>query len=512
MTSENAINGYACGSSPRLNGILRAKFNFTGFFTSDCGGISDVANHMGLDEVHAAAAAVTAGNDLECADQDPNPPNGGLYVRYLAKGVADKLVTQEAVDTAVSNVLRVQMELGEFDDPAKVPHKQIGTDQFDSGAHQAVAREAADQSVVLLQNRGGVLPLPKGATLKVAVIGPHGKSTDRLLGEADYATQNNHVGANSLYAVLGRRPGVTVTYAEGCTFSDYCASSKHVAAAVAAAKGADVVVLALGTTACDRSCKKACECESEGHDRHFIDLPGVQPDLVKQVAAAATGTVIGVLVHAGPLAVEPLIDAADAIIDPHNPGQSGMEATVAVMFGDVNPTGREAATVYPSTYVTAERPDMFDMSLRGANQSGMTYQYYAGAALFEFGHGLSFSNFTYEWSPPPPFSAAEIARGAEVTHTVTVTNAAGPAGAASVLGFVAGDGAARPRKKLFDFARTEVIHPGASAIVTLRSSAAAFAAAGVVRPGEYTLLTGDPAGHAACTFRVTGAEHAVAGA
>ena len=389
---------------------------------------------------------------------------------------------------------------------------------MDTHAHRQLADEAAEQTLVLLQNKRDVLPLqlpdsPSSALgqpesgMNIAVVGPYATLTQDLLGEADYVSQNTRVDRFSLTKSLQNySTAIQVHHAPGCSFKDNCNSSAGVARAVELAKRADVLVLALGLVSCGTHANHLAptECESEGHDRFTLTPPGAMPLLVEQTATAVSQgvPVVCVLFHGGQLAIETLVDHCDAIIDAHHPGQTGEMAVVRAMFGAVNPSGRLASTIYPAIFTTADRPNMTDMRMRGGPATagglpaslGVTYMHYPPSkALFEFGHGLSFSKMTFSWAE------REVDASADGAHSVVVRNAAGgPAGATVVLGFVSSstvDGF--PIRRLFDFNRTGIIAPGESARVTLRAPRDAFALSNaegirVVTAGKYVLSTGEP--------------------
>ena len=323
---------------------------------------------------------------MECTDDFP-----GDFQRYLAKDIAAGKAKESDVDTAVSNILRVQFELGEFD--ADVAYrKTTAAGSVDTPAHQQLAMEAAEQSLVLLQNKplnkGAVLPLKLPATgnLSVSVVGPYATLTQDLLGEADYSPENHRVDSHSVVQSLeAHSPRITVRHATGCTFKDNCNSSAGIAKAVQVAEKADVLVVAVGLVSCGVHGKTTMpsECESEGHDRYSIALPGSMPRLVEAAASATRNDVpiICVLVHGGQIAIEPLMDHCHAILDPHHPGmhssflhwkfkilspksfvlytgQAGATAVVKAIFGALNPSGRLASTVYPVSFIKDDRPNM----------------------------------------------------------------------------------------------------------------------------------------------------------
>ena len=345
MASENAINGQGCSTTALLKDVVRGKFNFSGYIVSDCGEIDDSAHHDGVSRAEAATMAVHAGNDMECTDNFP-----GDFERYLAKDIATGKGNESDVDVAVGNRLRVQFELGELDENVSYRHLTV-PETVDTGRHQQLAKEAAAQSLVLLQNRelddGSAAsppalplmgPLCKHEsrhlvastlvtrTLRAVVIGPYGKLTQDLLGEADYVSANYRVDSHSLVDALAARSQIKVYHEEGCSFKDNCNSSKGIPKAIAAAQRADVVVFALGLVSCGVHAKTTVptECESEGHDRFSIELPGSMPQLVQAATSSLRRTVpvVCVLFHGGSIAIEPLISHCDAILDAHHPGQA----------------------------------------------------------------------------------------------------------------------------------------------------------------------------------------------
>jgi len=501
--------------------------NFSGFFVSDCGGIDDAAHEAFRPASEVALKAVRAGTDMECTDDWP-----GDYARHLPAAVVSGALDEHVIDTALSRVLRVLMELGELD--AEVPWRRLGPEVVGSKEHVELARLAAEESIVLLQNnatalacmwhddrtagqlsdgkdrsRGDgepcikpVLPLPTDRQLKVAIVGPMGKATVDLLGEIDYVVPASpQVQGRSLVDVFQSDSAVTrVTYSEGCSLRDNCNDTSAIPDAVDAVRDADVVVFVVGLLSCDRAGRRASECESEGHDRSGVGLPGSTGQLVEAVSAAAPQAArIALLVHGGALAIEPLIANCHAVLDAHHPGEVGALAVVDALFGRLNPSARLPYTVYPVDFTTHSRPSMTDVRLRGGPSTdslppsdGVTYWYYRGSPLFAFGHGLSYTTFTFAWAADANSSQVDAVR------KVTVTNVAGPPGSTVVLGFVSASHLPMfPLLRLFDFARTPVVSPGESVAVPLQTSWRSFAltdASGAtdITPGRFELATGDP--------------------
>ena len=166
MSAYSAINGVPCSADRfLLTSLLRDRWGFRGYVTSDCDAIYNIFNpHHYLPTLHqAAAAAMQAGCDLNCGDTLP---------KHLGKAVADELVSEADISRAITRLLTVRVLFGEFDSAESVPYNSIGFDVVDSPAHRALALKAAQQSIVLLKNDNNFLPLQKSDIKTVAVIGP----------------------------------------------------------------------------------------------------------------------------------------------------------------------------------------------------------------------------------------------------------------------------------------------------------------------------------------------------
>ena len=276
----------------------------------------------------------------------------------------------------------------------------------------------------------------------------------------------------------------------------------------ALAEAADVAVLCLGLTVSD---------EGEGHDRKALGLPQAQLDLASKVVTAQPYTV-AILVNGGALAIEPLLEGASAVVsvvEAFYPAQAGATAIVQTLLGQSNRFGKLPYTIYPEMF-TERSIANYDLRSDG----GLTYRYYDnkyGRPLFEFGHGLSFSTFSYEWETPPNatvhiadlkasnHAASECYDCSSLAFSVKVTNTGTRTGDAVVLGFIVPKNASAGRA-LFDFGRVSELAAGKSSVVTLRMDSSCKQAisrvdeAGVrwVSEGKYMVSAGDivvPATH-----------------
>lgn len=309
--------------------------------------------------VAGAPAAIEGGDDVNC---------GSFYGAHLLQAVRNGAVSQRDLDVAVARLLRQAIELGILDSAADVPWRRLTPDAVDSPAARALALDAARQSIVLLKNRGELLPLDARTLRTVAVIGPNANATQTLL--SNYHGDNTLVQRHSLLMAL-QRVLPDVRYARGCAIDS--PDRQGFAAAEQAARSAQVAIVAVGLDGSQ---------EEEGHDRETITLPGVQEELVRAIVATGTPTVV-VLINGGQLAIEWIKDNVPAIVEAFYPGELGGDAVADVLLGAYNPAGRLPYTVYPADFV---RRSFFNMNLR--TDGGITYMFYEGQALWEFGWGL----------------------------------------------------------------------------------------------------------------------------
>ena len=291
------------------------------------------------------------------------------------------------------------MLLGLFDnDKDSQPYFNLGVQDIDSPEHQNLALEAARQTVVLLKNEAGTLPLGQKGAQNIAIVGPHFNATSLLLSNyhgsrcLDPGVSGPGSGKNfdcivtPLEAITDRNAkagGGWVKGAKGCEVDSKDGSG--IAEAVALAGEADVVILAMGID--DRQ-------EREGLDRTITTLPGLQVELVNAVLKAKGGKdVILVLFSGGAMSLGPLKDGVATIVSAGYGGEMGSEGLADVLFGLYNPTGKLAATMYPPDYVN--QIPLTEMGL--TVPPGRTHMFYTGTPEFTFGSGLSYTKWGMEW-------------------------------------------------------------------------------------------------------------------
>jgi len=504
MPSFSELNGIPpTGSEFLLRQVLRDEWHFEGFVISDWDSVRQLAIH-GLTENDASSALVAAkaGVDMEMA--------GGAYIDHLAGLVEAGRVAIDVIDTAVANILRIKFRLGLFEHPCS--SRDNLPPLLDDDA-LATAKAAALQSVVMLRNEGGVLPLQAGGLASVALIGPLADAPHEQLGtwvfDGDPASTVTPLRA--IEALLGQ--GVAVHHVRAMETSRSRAGPAF-DEAVAVARDADVAILFLGEESI---------LSGEAHSRADIGLPGDQVELVRRIRA--TGTPLVAVVMAGrPLTLTGIIDEVDAILFAWHPGTMGGPAIAELLFGVESPSGKLPATfprmvgqvpIYYSQKNTGKppSPDMIvhidDIDTHAPQTSlGMTaFHLDAGyRPLFPFGFGLSYAEFHYHAIRA---SAAEIRLGESVTITAELTNRGGVAAEEVVQCYIRDrvGSVTRPVKELKGFRRVR-LEPGETVTVAfeLHTDELAFYGRAMrlaAEPGEFDAwIGGDSDTELKTAFRV----------
>jgi beta-glucosidase len=378
MPAFTDLAGVPMTASPSLlRGWLRDRQGFSGVVISDYNAIPELMRHgVAADLAEAAALALRAGVDIDMM--------GGAYERGLPVALDRGLVAISDVEAAVRRVLRLKEQLGLFERPlrASAPRQRAGAD---TEARRALAREAACRSIVLLTNRHGRLPLgPAGD--RIAVIGPLADAGGQMLGP--WAGAGSYDQAVSILDGLkAALPGHRLDHVRGVTLAGDALPEGGLADALAAARGADLVLLCVG----ERS-----DMSGEAASRADLDLPGAQRPLAE--AVLSTGTpVVAVLSSGRPLTVSWLIERADACLATWFLGSEAGHAIADILTGRVPPTGRLAVT-WPRA--VGQIPIYFEQRPGGRppnSDDRFTSKYLdmPVSPLFPFGHGLSYTQFRY---------------------------------------------------------------------------------------------------------------------
>jgi beta-glucosidase len=407
MGAYNRTNGEPCCASPTLlQQILRDEWGFEGYVVSDCGAIYDIfAHHQVVDSREAAAAlAVKHGCDLNCGEVY------GSLLSALDKGLID----EATIDKSLVRLFTARFKLGMFDPPERVPYAAIPIEVNDSEEHRALALEMAQASIVLLKN-DDVLPLSKELR-KIAVIGPNADDEVVLLGNYNGYPSSSVTPLQGIKNKVGA--GTEVVHVAGCGIRSSDTSGFE--GAVTAAQDADVIIAVMGLSQLIEGEEGQQEGVEGGErstgDREELDLPGVQEALLEALHATGKPLVL-VLLNGSAIAVNWADEHAAAIVELWYPGEEGGTALADVLFGDYNPAGRLPVTFYTS----AEDLPPF----RDYDMEGHTYRYFRGVPLYAFGHGLSYTTFTYTGLT---LSALAIEPGHEIEVQVTVENTGDRAG------------------------------------------------------------------------------------
>lgn len=496
MTSYNRVNGEPTSASGYLmDELARQTFGFTGFFTSDCDSIREIedGHHWQppgyprpLDHIERHAFASAAGEDLNCQRGYHDEYN---YANTIPTAVEQGIVTpqgrytEDHVDAALVRLFTTRIRLGEFDRPAGVPWVTAArarvapgtwTNSDANGAvtqtrqRLAMAREAATQSIVLLENdgttrrdgsRGRLLPIrvPSYGPYRVAVVGHYAKPPQVVLGgyssiQAGAGQANEVNGYQGIKAaVQAINPDAVVDHLPGVTPGTLAQVD---AASVTAAAGYDAVIVYAGTD---------LRHSREDVDRTSLALPGAQEALIRQVAERNPNTIV-YLETAGQVDVAAFAPSVAAILWSSYNGQRKGEALADVLLGRRDPGGRLPFTWYAGV---DDLPPIGDYRITpDGTAPGRTYMYFDGAVSYPFGHGGSYTSFRYG---TPRVDRARVDANGSVRVSVDVTNT-GRLRGDEVVQLYAGTPDApaaplRPAKRLRDFQKISLL-PGQTRRVT----------------------------------------------
>ncbi len=453
MCSYNRLSGtFASENHWLLTDVLRKEWGFRGYVMSDWGAVSD------------RVAGVAAGLDLEM------PSSCGINDRKIVAAVREGRLDEKLVDQACERILNIVFRFVENARPDT---------PWDMEAQHELAARIASECMVLLKNDGGILPLNKEDS--VAFIGEFAQKP-RFQGGG-----SSHINSFKTTSALDAAKGLNVTYAPGYAGNE--TSEEMIAQAVDAARKAKTAVVFAGLPD---------SYESEGYDRTHMEMPACQNQLIEAVAAANPNTVV--VLHNGSPVEMPWIGKVRAVLEAYLGGQAVGQATVQVLYGDVNPSGHLAES-FPVKL--SDNPSYLYYGGEGnvtEYREGVFvgYRYYDKKdmnVLFPFGHGLSYTTFEY--------SNLRLEKGSmkdcdTQKVTVTVKNTGkrfGKAVAQFYVGAVGGD-VIRPVRELKGFEKVDLA-PGESKDVTFTLEKRSFAVWNsdihdwYVPGGQYTVEVGD---------------------
>ncbi|HEV8215475.1 MAG TPA: glycoside hydrolase family 3 N-terminal domain-containing protein [Gemmatimonadaceae bacterium] len=501
MASYNEVDGIPSHVNRwMLHDVLRTEWGFDGTVVSDWFAIQQLIDrhHVASDPAEAARRALDATVDIEL-------PDPAAFVT-LVDQVKAKQVSMQAIDAALRRLLRPKFMLGLFENP----FVDVAAAERISGVEttRSLAREAAEQAMILLRNEGNLLPLRAGAHGRIAVIGPH--AGEVLLG--GYSGVPLH--AVSILEGIRTRvaESATVEYAEGVRITedsvftkepqphlggarskfrngadrvvatDSASNARRIADAVALARRSDLVVLVLGDN--EQTAREAYENNHLG-DRAALGLPGEQERLALEIAATGKPVAL-VLINGRPTSIPNLVTKIPAIVEGWYLGQETGTAVARVLFGDVNPGGKLPVTVARDVGQVPVFYDYKPSARRG-------YVLDTIAPLFPFGFGLSYTKFAYS---NIRLSAARIPLNGRTRVMVDVRNSGSRAGDEVVQLYIRDDvsSATRPVKELRGFQRVSLA-PGETRTISFdvgpeHLSYHDSAMKRVVEPGTFQIMVG----------------------
>jgi len=403
-----AYNAYAgqpcCGSDKLMVNILRNKWNFKGYVTSDCGAIDDFyqTHKMFPDAESSATDAVLHGTDVEC---------GNHTYKTLMQAVKDGKLTEKDIDVSLKRLFTIRFRLGMFDPVSMVKYAQIPITNLESQPHKDLALKMARESIVLLRNaplagqKNNLLPLQKNIK-KIAVLGPNADNANTQLG--NYNGQPSVV-TTVLQGIKNKLKNAEVFYSKATDFVS--TEPEDFSKLIDSVKDADVIVYVGGISPrLEGEEMKVSKPGFSGGDRTSIALPTVQTDFLK--ALKATGKpVVFVMMTGSAIAIPWEEENIPAIINAWYGGEAAGTAVADVLFGNYSPSGKLPVTFYKSD---SDLPPFEDYSMKNR-----TYRYFKGEALYPFGFGLSYTNFTFTGLH---LSKANIKKNESINAELTVTN------------------------------------------------------------------------------------------
>ena len=494
MCSYNKVNGVpSCANKPLLSDLLRDDWGFGGYVVSDCIAIQQImtTHHYANSLEEAAAMALEAGTDLDLC---------GGFTPYLTRAVEAGIVSESRVDVAVRRVLKARFELGDFDPADMVPFRAIT--EAVAHRHTELARKAAREGIVLLENRNETLPLSHAQLvsggLTVALIGPCANNTHCHVG--DYTPKSDGPVITPLVAMQKQIGAAHVLYAPGCppnggcnegpcVVSCRCVNQSHFAAAVGVAKAADIVIFVGGASALTEW------MEGEAADKASLFWPGEQENLAKAVKAAAGSKPFVVAIATGsPLVSQWAFSTADAVLNIGYGGQAAGLGFVDVLFGEPEgPSGKLTVTYYKPEQLG----DFMSYDMSGSlGPKGKTYKYLTTEPFYRFGFGRSYTEFDYSSLVVTPSAASSPC--SEAVVSVSISNVGKAVGAEIAQLYLRSLNASVPTPpiKLVGFGRTPAMQPGESALLSFivkaehRAVVLDYDHSQVLEPGTFEVIVG----------------------
>lgn len=403
MGAYNRVNGEACCASQTLmQNILRDKWNFDGYYTSDCWAIKDLHENHGITNTatESAALALKSGCDMNC---------GNIYLKVL-QAYQEGLVTEEDITTAAEHVMKTRIRLGLFAEDCD--YDNITYEVVACKEHRKEAIKAAEKGIVLLKNEG-ILPLSKQQK-KLAVIGPNADSRWPLIANYHGTAPRYVTVLEGIEDLVGEE--MRIYYSEGChTVKDrvekLALPDDRISEAVSIAKRAGTVVVCVGLDERyegeQQDIGNRFDEKGSVADKETTKLPESQIHLLNALIETGVDIII-VNMTGSAVDLRWLNDTENvkAIVQGWYPGAEGGTAIAKILFGEINPSGKLPITFYKDG---KGLPSITDYAMKSR-----TYRYMTEEALYPFGYGLSYTRFSY--------SDAEVIQEEQCVVNVSVTN------------------------------------------------------------------------------------------
>lgn len=412
MSSYNSWNNEPNSSSHYLmTELLRDQWGFQGYVYSDWGaiGMLNYFHKTAQNSADAAMQALTAGLDAEASD------NSFAELQQL---VENGILDIKYIDQAVSRILTAKFNMGLFE--YQLPQEKNYDKTVHSPGHVSLAREIAEESVILLQNHNNILPLQTDKLKSIAIIGPNANQVQF----GDYTWSRDNKDGITLLEAMKQRAGnqMTIRYAKGCDLVTDDRSG--FAEAIKTAQNSDISIVVVGSASASLARDYSNATCGEGFDLSDLTLTGIQEELVKEIYATGKPVIV-VLLSGKPFAIPWIKEHIPAIIAQWYPGEQGGLALADVILGKVNPSGKlnysfpQSVGHLPCYYNYLPTDKGFYHSPGSKNKPGKDYVFSSPKPLWAFGHGLSYTDFEYLSATT---SKEDYKKNEELKVTVTIRN------------------------------------------------------------------------------------------
>jgi beta-glucosidase len=396
MTAYNAVNGRPASINKHLlQDILKNEWQFKGHVVTDCGALNDIYDfHKTLPSgVEVAAEAIKTGINLDCSN---------VLQSDALKAVQQKLLTEKEIDSSLAHLFRTEIKLGFFDEASVSLYAAYGTDSIANDYHRALAKEVAEQSMVLLKNKNNILPLDLKKYPQIMIVGPNAVSLDALIGSYHGVSDKVINFVEGITKAVGT--GVRVEYDMGCDYKDTTRFG-----GIWAAGNADITIACMGLTPVYEGEEGDAFLSENGADRKTLGLPASHVAYMKALRKGTKTPIIAVINSGSAVDISAIAEYADAIILAWYPGEEGGNALADILLGKVSPSGHLPVTFYNSV---DDLPAYADYSMKGR-----TYRYFTGKVQYPFGFGMSYTSFSYSWSKQPSVAKDSISFAVKIKNT-----------------------------------------------------------------------------------------------